>query len=111
MDLADSTRRQSSWRLNASLLTDPATLPAVWEPGEREREREAAIQKLVSQIATLKALHKQSLSTTSAGLLLEARRELQQMLDSTARCMLFFKKRLYYESGNKAGAPGMLLCE
>ena len=125
MRLADCPQKRPSWRLNASLLTDPNTLPVVtdglkeffrlnategsdpltvWEAhkcsirgilislgAKKKREREAALQQLVTKITALEALHKQSLSVSLATSLLEARRDLQQLLDSTAKRMLFFK--------------------
>lgn len=70
---------------------------------KRKKEREDNILKLVKSIHTLEAQHKHSLSTLTAGKLLEARKELQHILDAKAKHMLFFKQKLYYESGNKLG--------
>lgn len=58
----------------------------------RKKEKEANIKKLTTQINRLERLHKQSLSTDSAIKLLDARKELQQILDSRAKHMLFFQK-------------------
>lgn len=129
VDLVNPSRCSPTWRLNASLLTDPTTLPSltdclteffklnavpgadplsVWEAHKcsvrgvlinmgawRKRERKALTLKLTTQINSLETLHKQSLSIESATQLLEARREFQQLLDSSAKRMLLFKERLY----------------
>lgn len=137
LDLQNSSRRQQTWRLNTSLLSDPTLLPVitnnitdffkhnntpgtdpllVWEAhkctirgvligmgSRRKKEKDAQIRKLLTQIESLEVLHKQSLSETSAKSLLEARKDLQQILHTKAKRILFFKRRLYYESGDKAG--------
>lgn len=69
----------------------------------RKKERDAQVKKLFTQIESLEVLHKQSLSEASAKSLLEARKELQHLFNAKAKWMLFFKRRLYYESGDKAG--------
>lgn len=69
---------------------------------KRKKEREATIRNLVTQIGNLETLLKQSLSIESAKKLLDVRKDLKQLLDYRAKRMLFFQKKLYYESGNKS---------
>lgn len=71
-----------------------------------KREREKDITTLTDKIRHLENLHKQSLSTHSATEHLKHRKALQQPFDEKSRRLLFFKKQIYYKSGNK---PGKLL--
>lgn len=68
---------------------------------QRKKQREKEIKTLTDHIHNLESLHKQSLSVKSATELLATRKELQQILDNRTKQFLFFKKKLYYESGNK----------
>lgn len=66
-------------------------------------ERETEMKQLTDQIYSLETLHKQSLTIRTAKELLEARKTLQQILEAKAKRLLFFKKQIYYESGDKSG--------
>lgn len=68
-----------------------------------KKQREKEIKHLIECIHNLESLHKQSLSVKSATGLLNARKTLQQILDTKAKRFLFFKKKIYYEEGNKPG--------
>lgn len=69
----------------------------------RKRERENTISDLTDKILKLESLHKQSLSERLAGDLLDTSKRLQQIMDATSKRFLFFKKKIYYESGDKSG--------
>lgn len=59
----------------------------------RKRQREIEIKRLTDLIHKLETLHKQSLSVKSATKLLEARKDLQHILDNRTKRFLFFKER------------------
>lgn len=70
----------------------------------RKRERENEIKSLTEKIRTLESLHKQSLTEHTANELLNHRKSLQQIFDTRAKRFLFFRKKIYYEQGNKTGS-------
>ena len=70
---------------------------------KRKRDGEKVINDLTNKILELESQHKQSLSEKHAGDLLEARKALQQLMTVTAKRFLFFKKKIYYEAGDKSG--------
>lgn len=70
---------------------------------QRKRDKEKEITKLTDKISNLESQHKQSLTTRSAAQLLETRKTLQQLVDATAKRFLFFRKKIYYEYGDKTG--------
>lgn len=72
----------------------------------KKRARDGEVLRLVRQIRHLEAQHKQSLSIQSATSLLESRKALRQILDTRTKRFLFFRRKLYYEHGDK---PGNLL--
>lgn len=51
----------------------------------------------------MESQHKQSLTTRLATELLETRKTLQQIVDATTKRFLFFRKKIYYEYGDKTG--------
>lgn len=70
---------------------------------QRKKQQEKELRDLINRIHSLEALHKQSLAIQTATELLEARKKLQELLLTKTRRSLFFKKRVYYESGDKTG--------
>lgn len=69
----------------------------------RKKDRERETKNLIDRIHKLESLHKQSLAVDTATELLEARKQLQTLFDAKAKRFLFFKKKIYYEEGNKPG--------
>lgn len=69
----------------------------------KKKEIEKEKVKLTNKICELETLHKQSLTTQSAALLLETRKSLKEILETKSRRFLFFKKKIYYEHGDKTG--------
>lgn len=70
---------------------------------QRKKKEEKDNQDLSDKIRTLEASHKQSLAVKTAKELLEARKALQDIIHTKTQRSLFFKKRIYYESGDKTG--------
>lgn len=58
---------------------------------------------MTTKIAQLETLHKVSLGKQSTAKLLEARQNLQDLLELKAKCSLFFKKIIYFEHRDKGG--------
>lgn len=122
LNILEPTVKSNTWRLNSSLLTDPSLLPKLTSslrehfthnitPARKKKEKkerkkketEIEITKLTNKIRELETLHKQSLTTQSAALLLETRKSLKDILETKSRRFLFFKKKIYYEHGDKTG--------
>lgn len=70
---------------------------------QRKRDKERESSKLTEKISNLESQHKQSLTTQKATELLETRKILQQTIDATTKRFLFFRKKVYYEYGDKSG--------
>lgn len=64
---------------------------------KRKWEKDTAFLTLLDKIAKLESLHKHSLSVQLAYKLLELQKELQMLLESKARQIIFFKKGVCYE--------------
>lgn len=58
---------------------------------------------LTDMILKLESQHKQSLTERLAADLLDTRKTLQQIMTATSKRFLFFKKKIYYEYGDKTG--------
>lgn len=110
-DLKDSLR--DFFDRNTTPGMDPITL---WEAhkctirgelisigSKRKKQRAKETSRLINRIHYLETLHKQSLSTSTASELLDTRKSLQNLFDTKAKRFLFFKKKIYYEGGNKPG--------
>lgn len=67
------------------------------------KEQDKEIKQLTGKIFRLETAHKQSLTIQSARELLETRKALQQIFEATTKMLLFFKNKMYYESGDKSG--------
>lgn len=68
-----------------------------------QKRQEQEITELINKITALENGHQQSLSTQSVTELLETRKALQQIIEHKTKSLLFFKKAIYYESGDKTG--------
>lgn len=68
-----------------------------------KREKEGEIKQISEKIQSLETLYKHSLNLQLAQDLLEARKSLQQLLVSKAKSFLLFRKKVYYELGDKTG--------
>lgn len=66
-----------------------------------KKMQETEIHNLTDKIRRLENTHKQSLANHSAKELLDTRKTLQRLIESKTKRSLFFKKRIYYESGDK----------
>lgn len=70
---------------------------------QRKKTQEQEINNLAVKIYRLETTHKQSMSVQSARELLYTRKALQQIFEAKTKRLLFFKKKVYYESGDKTG--------
>lgn len=70
---------------------------------QRKKKQEKELKDLTDKIINLETAHKQSLAIQTATELLEARKKLQDLFHIKTQRSLFFKKRIYYESGDKTG--------